>query len=300
METFGYKLRSVREDEGLSLEDAASITGIRFRHLQALERDDYDALPDELSVKGYLRTYSEILHVNPELMIEDYLRERESQRPARAEGETEVVVEHTPGGSKVAGATSRSRIPLLLTAAGLMVMLAILGSWWVVSQDTAEAQPPRSEPNTAASPARRNASAVWPTIPAVVEKSNAIAAVETEPPTEILADTVRETTGMNIPDHGVGTAVESRQLVGENDRFTEGMAVWFWTRVEGGSGQTIHHVWLREGVEATRLSLKLGGSPWRTYSSKTLWPESAGNWAVEARDETGRVLARREFLCVPL
>ena len=106
---------------------------------------------------------------------------------------------------------------------------------------------------------------------------------------------------MNIPEHGVGTAVENRQLAGENNRFAEGTAVWFWTRVEdGNSGETIHHVWLREGVEADRISLKLGGSSWRTYSRKTLGPESAGNWAVEARDERGRVLARREFLCVPL
>ncbi len=128
-----------------------------------------------------------------------------------------------------------------------------------------------------------------------------VAPIEPEPRTEIPADIVGEPAGMNIPDHGLGAAVENRQLVDENDRFSEGTAVWFWTRVEDGTpGDTIHHVWLREGVEATRISLKLGGSPWRTYSSKTLWPESAGNWAVEARDETGRVLARREFLCVPM
>ena len=202
METFGYKLKSVREDEGLSLKDAASITGIRLQHLQALERDDFEALPDELSVKGYLRRYAESLHVNAELMIEDYARECASRRPARAGGDIEVVVEHTPGTPKVGGKHG-SRIPLLLSAGGFLVMLVILGSWWVGSRDTTEARRARI---TVASSPQRNTSAVWPTIPAVLEKSNAVAAVEMEPtrsappvevapiepepPTEIPADIV--------------------------------------------------------------------------------------------------------------
>ena len=43
------------------------------------------------------------------------------------------------------------------------------------------------------------------------------------------------------------------------------------------------------------MSLKLGGSRWRTYSAKML--RSAGDWTVEVRDEAGQVLARTEFVC---
>jgi hypothetical protein len=76
--------------------------------------------------------------------------------------------------------------------------------------------------------------------------------------------------------------------------------VWFWTHVQGGSpGDRIDHVWLQDGVETLRVSLKIGGARWRTYSSKMLRRGSAGDWAVEARDETGHVLARREFVTVP-
>jgi len=105
---------------------------------------------------------------------------------------------------------------------------------------------------------------------------------------------------LSIAEYGVGTGVENRQLVGQSDRFTEGTRVSFWTRVQGGArGDRIDHVWLREGVEAMRLALEIGGSNWRTYSTQTLHAGVAGDWAVEARDDAGRVLARSDFVCVP-
>jgi hypothetical protein len=118
--------------------------------------------------------------------------------------------------------------------------------------------------------------------------------------TERAPVTASNASGLSIPEHGVGTGVENRQLVGRGDRFRAGTRVWFWTRVEGGaSGNAVDHVWLHEGTEAARVSLKLGGARWRTQSAKTLHPGSAGEWAVEARDAAGHVLARREFVCVP-
>ena len=106
--------------------------------------------------------------------------------------------------------------------------------------------------------------------------------------------------GLSIPEFDVGTAVRNNQLVGASNHFAEGTAAWFWTRVEGGQrGDRIHHVWLRQGEEAARVSLRVGGSRWRTHSSKILRPGSAGDWAVEARDNAGRLLARREFVVIP-
>ena len=102
-----------------------------------------------------------------------------------------------------------------------------------------------------------------------------------------------------IAEFGVGTGIENRQLVGEADRFVEGTEVWFWTRVLGGTpGETIRHVWKHEGHGSSWVPLTLGAEHWRTQSRKTLWEGSAGRWAVEALDGDGRVLARREFVCV--
>ncbi len=47
-----------------------------------------------------------------------------------------------------------------------------------------------------------------------------------------------------------------------------------------------------------KIDLAIGGPQWRTFSRYTLADGASGSWVVEARDDTGRVLARREFLCV--
>ena len=126
METFGYKVKSVREEYGVSLEDAASITGIRLQHLQALERDDFDALPDRDAVEGYLLTYAGLLRVDPQLMIDDYVRACESRPPAQATDEPEVVVEQASGSPKASRGRSRSRGPLLVIAGSVLVAYVIL------------------------------------------------------------------------------------------------------------------------------------------------------------------------------
>ena len=72
----------------------------------------------------------------------------------------------------------------------------------------------------------------------------------------------------------------------------------FATRVLGGrAGERIRHVWMRDGKVEQSIRLRLGGSSWRTHSTKTLG--RAGAWAVEARDEEGQVLARSEITVTP-
>jgi hypothetical protein len=104
---------------------------------------------------------------------------------------------------------------------------------------------------------------------------------------------------LQVTHSGVGESVVERELVGPSERFVEGGEVWFWNRVEGGDeGDLLRHVWLRAGEEVATVELEVGGSPWRTYSRKKMYPGSAGSWAVEARTADGAVLSRREFTCV--
>jgi hypothetical protein len=107
--------------------------------------------------------------------------------------------------------------------------------------------------------------------------------------------TVRE---LSVAEHGVGRRVVNRRLEQRGDRFEEGEVVWFSTRVLGGGrGDSIRHVWLRDGRTMQSTVLDIGGPHWRTHSRKTLW--GTGEWTVEARDPDGRVLARAGFTCVP-
>ena len=68
-----------------------------------------------------------------------------------------------------------------------------------------------------------------------------------------------------------------------------------WMRVTGGEGQTLNHVWFYGDTEVGNVPLTIGGSPWRTWSRKTIPMEATGAWHVEIRDAAGTVLKRIDF-----
>ena len=68
-----------------------------------------------------------------------------------------------------------------------------------------------------------------------------------------------------------------------------------WMRVTGGGGQTLNHVWFHGETEVGNVPLTIGGSPWRTWSRKTIPADATGAWHVEIRDAAGTVLKRIDF-----
>lgn len=75
MEELGAWLRETREAQGLSLEEVEAHTRIRRSFLQALEEGNYDALPDEVCVRGFLRNYALFLGLDPEEVRRRYSQE---------------------------------------------------------------------------------------------------------------------------------------------------------------------------------------------------------------------------------
>src|SRR3954470_664957 len=59
--SIGEQLRLAREAKGLSLDDVASRTRIPIRHLQNLEREEWDALPAATYAVGFTRNYANAL-----------------------------------------------------------------------------------------------------------------------------------------------------------------------------------------------------------------------------------------------
>jgi hypothetical protein len=58
---------------------------------------------------------------------------------------------------------------------------------------------------------------------------------------------------------------------------------------------TVHHVWFHGDQQVADVELHVTGSPWRTYSRKTVPADWTGAWHVEVRDANGTVLKRLEF-----
>jgi len=68
-----------------------------------------------------------------------------------------------------------------------------------------------------------------------------------------------------------------------------------WMRVTDGNGQTLHHVWFHGGDQVGDVPLTIGGSPWRSWSRKTIPADAKGAWHVEIRDDAGNVIKRVDF-----
>ncbi|MFH1464322.1 MAG: helix-turn-helix domain-containing protein, partial [Pseudomonadota bacterium] len=69
----GALLRRLREAKGLSIDDLAASTRIARRYLEAIEADEYAALPAATFVRGYLRSVARSLEVDPERLASGYM-----------------------------------------------------------------------------------------------------------------------------------------------------------------------------------------------------------------------------------
>ena len=93
----------------------------------------------------------------------------------------------------------------------------------------------------------------------------------------------------------VGTAVADRALTGATESFPKGTAkLYCFSKVTGADSTGIEHVWYKGDAEQARVKLKIGGSPWRTYSTKTLGDDASGDWRCDVV-QNGAVLQSVKF-----
>ena len=72
--------------------------------------------------------------------------------------------------------------------------------------------------------------------------------------------------------------------------------LYLWTRVTGADpGTVLHHVWFKGEDQVGDVELTVGGSPWRTWSRKTIPADATGAWRVEVRDAAGNVIQTVQF-----
>lgn len=68
----GATLKSAREQQGISLDDAAEATKIRSSYLAALEEEAFEQLPGPTYARGFLRSYGEFLGLDPQELIDEF------------------------------------------------------------------------------------------------------------------------------------------------------------------------------------------------------------------------------------
>lgn len=73
------QMRAAREKAGLSLADVASRTRVPLRHLEALERGDYGALPGITYCAGFARAFARAVNMDEVALVSQIRREIEEQ-----------------------------------------------------------------------------------------------------------------------------------------------------------------------------------------------------------------------------
>jgi cytoskeleton protein RodZ len=68
----GNSLREARVRRGIDFAQAELSTKIRGKYLRALEDEQFDVLPAETYVKGFLRTYAEYLGLDGQLYVDEF------------------------------------------------------------------------------------------------------------------------------------------------------------------------------------------------------------------------------------
>ena len=154
MGTFGLRLRQERENKRMRLVDVAKSTRVGIHHLAALEHEDFDALPNDVFVKGYIRVYAECLGLDPDSLVKEYLRLAQENRPEQGgNGEDPVLREMSRLLIPEEERGFRLR-PRLLAVGGVVVVLAVLVGLWLLGSgdDTVDPVPVQTTPAKGASP----------------------------------------------------------------------------------------------------------------------------------------------------
>jgi cytoskeleton protein RodZ len=88
----GARLRAAREEQGLSVGDVAQRLKFAPRQIEALEADQYVALPGLTFVRGFVRSYAKLLGLDGTPLVAAL--ERMAAREARESGPSTVQLQH--------------------------------------------------------------------------------------------------------------------------------------------------------------------------------------------------------------
>ena len=118
----GAQLRGAREAKGLSIGTLAERTRVPVRTLAAIERNDHSALPPHPFGRGFVRTYAEEMHLDPDRVVRDFFAQFPSPiAPAAASSTLETPDESWQPPSRWIGMGTAVAILLVVVAAAAVL-----------------------------------------------------------------------------------------------------------------------------------------------------------------------------------
>jgi hypothetical protein len=122
----GNSLREARLRQGLDFPEIEQATKIRGKYLRALEEEQFEVLPAQTYVKGFLRSYADYLGLDGQLYVDEF-----NSRYVRGELEEEEEQPFRPSGVGPSGRGFQGKAVMLTLAiiAGLTVFVFAAAKW---------------------------------------------------------------------------------------------------------------------------------------------------------------------------
>lgn len=124
--TLGEQLKKLRAEGRTNLQEISRETKVPVKYLEMIEEGRYESLPPDVYVRGFLRNYAEFFGIDPEKLINLYLRERD-------------IKNNIEGNRKTATAKKKKRVPYfvvtpkIFTAA--VIVLVVLGGFFYLYRE---------------------------------------------------------------------------------------------------------------------------------------------------------------------
>ena len=136
MREVGQKLKQIRLDKGIYLEDIEEATKVRVKYLEAIEEGNLDKLPGQIYAMGFIRSYVRYLGVDEEEIIgyyKDHYKNLNKQSETEHVHETEHIQQSVSRARAVSNATPHMPIKTRQKTFGarfiwLVLVLIIVGS----------------------------------------------------------------------------------------------------------------------------------------------------------------------------
>ena len=134
----GNSLREARLRRGVEFAQVEQATKIRGKYLRAIEDEQFEVLPSETYVKGFLRTYAEYLGLEGQLYVDEY-------NSRFVIGEDDVRPRRSPQKAERRNRRLETSLVLLALLAIAIVTVVVISAWSSGNHST----PPVRKPATA-------------------------------------------------------------------------------------------------------------------------------------------------------
>jgi cytoskeleton protein RodZ len=129
----GNSLREARLRQGLDFPEIEQRTKIRSKYLRALEEEQFDLLPGQTYVKGFLRSYSEYLGLDGQLYVDEF-----NSRYVTGEEDAPIRPSRSESLGRRGRRTRAESRGIVLALAGIAAVTALVIAAWRAAPDDQE------------------------------------------------------------------------------------------------------------------------------------------------------------------